>query len=182
MQRPTVAGGRACVICWTEQEEPRRAERGRLKCCSTETSACVACASCMVRWLETSGGQFRCPRCRGSLSRGALRRLLGPKRAKRILARFPRPAVSCSRFREASHIGVRFCQGCDVAIERTWGCDSMQCSACRYRFCWSCGLSPEACGGNCSPLRTIRVALQISRIVLLLVFAALQLRARASSM
>ena len=43
-------------------------------------------------------------------------------------------------------------QGCGAVISRTFGCDHMQCTSCRTRFCYACGRTGDTNGFPCPSL------------------------------
>ena len=39
---------------------------------------------------------------------------------------------------------IRFCPNCDISVERSTGCNIMNCAKCKKKFCWCCGDSIES--------------------------------------
>lgn len=111
----------------------------------------ASCKSCLVKWVEReeSSGQTMsptCPFCRVVISDADVLVILArPFKTREVL---PDDSNIDEEIDELTlqwlNEHTKVCQGCGTRVEKSFGCDHMEC-LCGYRFCYNCG-SP---GGIC---------------------------------
>jgi Ring finger domain/IBR domain, a half RING-finger domain len=135
----------SCKICCEES-----------KLATTTFSQCghKTCPDCITQWIrkaENSGQATLpgCPFCRSLLSKEDIVGILG-----RPYEPTEKPAI-VSNLDDLDELTRQYlasrakpCPGCGAYIEKTEGCDKMEC-LCGYRFCFNCGAQNADC--LCTP-------------------------------
>ena len=139
-----------CCVCYSTKQSHR--------------TSCghVVCRDCMQQWATACSRNphgLPCPSCRTVQSWFSL-----PFEVLR-LTQLERPLINeqgeghkeNEEDRSLSLATIRRvtkpCPGCHVPIERSDGCENMQCSLCSTWFCWNCGSQSCRCGVPNPPMR-----------------------------
>ncbi|KAJ1827319.1 hypothetical protein LPJ56_001725, partial [Coemansia sp. RSA 2599] len=72
---------------------------------------------------------------RDATMRAKLEKQYGEATLKRMLAEYDRESASVDLIREST----QKCPKCELRIQKTYGCNHMQCSQCHTHFCYLCG-------------------------------------------
>lgn len=136
-----------CPICCSEDLSISSGSSITLSTCGH-----ASCKSCLVKWVEReeSSGQTMsptCPFCRAVISdTDVLAILARPFQPREALAKDSNAEEEIDELTMQWLIEhTKVCQGCGTRVEKSFGCDHMEC-LCGYRFCYNCG-SP---GGICT--------------------------------
>lgn len=118
-----------------------------------------SCRSCLVKWIEReeASGQSTpptCPFCRSMIGDGdvyeILQRHFQPRECRAVNSEEDNDDADVLDELTLQWMNEHTvtCGGCGIGIEKSDGCDLMEC-LCGYRFCYRCGVAGGEC--NCNP-------------------------------